>query len=620
MRKLANKIIPKQMFQKKSDLAVAVVVLIVSALLITPIPTFLLDILIVVNIAFSLFLLLVGLYLANPLSLLSFPTILLLITLFRLGLNVGSARLILSKGEAGKVIEAFGSQLVQGDIVVGLIIFAILTVVQFVVISKGTSRISEVAARFALDSLPGKQMTIDADLRANIITPEQAKIQRDELRKESQLFGSMDGAMKFVQGDAIAGIFIIFVNIIGGMYVGVKNGLGFAEAVETYTKLTVGDGLVTQIPALLVSICAGIIVTRVSVKDSSTFGNDVAIQLFTKTSTLYTTGGLLALIAFIPGLPTVPFLFVGLVFLSSAYFINRKPSYLDSGFQNSSAIGLDFQNNLMIENQSNIDSSKRFDPLKNDFENADDSVIIYLDAGPAYKIYRSKFVKYKEWWSHLKELFYDSYGLELPQVLIQSSTTLAVNEYKVYYKGVSIDGGFVNIDSMLVETHPQNAPILGLKMIKEERHPIHKNKIIWCTYSDNHRKILDSAEIRSYDFFEFLVIKISEYFRCNPDLLISLTDTYVKLKNLEKKFPGVVEEILSKNMLDISRLTEVLLSFIRERICIKDFKEVLELVALHCSEVRNNSEGDEHKLEMQKLVNFARINKRRSLLQNFITE
>ena len=157
-------------------------------------------------------------------------------------------------------------------------------------------------------------------------------------------------------------------------------------------------------------------------------------------------------------------------------------------------------------------------------------------------------------------------------------------------------------------------------MIKEERHPIHKNKIIWCTYSDNHRKILDSAEIRSYDFFEFLVIKISEYFRCNPDLLISLTDTYVKLKNLEKKFPGVVEEILSKNMLDISRLTEVLLSFIRERICIKDFKEVLELVALHCSEVRNNSEGDEHKLEMQKLVNFARINKRRSLLQNFITE
>ncbi|MCB0352418.1 MAG: FHIPEP family type III secretion protein, partial [Bdellovibrionales bacterium] len=243
---------------QRSDFFLGVFVIAITAMLLIPLPTGLLDVLLVLNISFSLLLLVVGLYMPNALALLAFPSLLLLTTLFRLGLNVASTRLILSQGDAGRVIEAFGTFLIQGELLVGVIIFLIITIVNYVVIAKGSSRVSEVAARFALDALPGKQMAIDSDLRAGLLTAQEAERRREELRKESQLFGSMDGAMKFVQGDAIAGFFIIVTNIVGGLSIGLLQGMDVADAVQTYTMLTVGDGLVSQIPALLISICAGI--------------------------------------------------------------------------------------------------------------------------------------------------------------------------------------------------------------------------------------------------------------------------------------------------------------------------------------------------------------------------
>lgn len=270
----------RQLLTRNSDAMLALFVVAVAMMLLIPLPTPLLDLLLALNISFALLLLLVGLYMPNALALLAFPALLLLTTLFRLSLNVASTRLILSRGEAGRVIEAFGMFLIGGELVVGMVIFTIITIVNFIVIARGATRVSEVAARFALDALPGKQMAIDADLRAGLMSAEEARRRRDDLRKESQLYGAMDGAMKFVQGDAIAGFFIIITNILGGLYMGVHGGMGLGDALQRYTLLTVGDGLVSQIPALLISICAGIVVTRVSSGENRTLGSELGMQLF----------------------------------------------------------------------------------------------------------------------------------------------------------------------------------------------------------------------------------------------------------------------------------------------------------------------------------------------------
>jgi type III secretion protein V len=262
----------------------AVFVLAIAAALIVPLPTPLLDLLITLNVGLSFLLLLVCLYIPTPLSLLTFPSILLLSTLFRLALNVASCRLILSNGDAGTVIHAFGTFLIRGELIVGFIIFFIITAVNLLVISRGAGRVAEVAARFALEGLSGNQVAIDSDLRTGLLTAEEAHKRRDGLRQESQLYGAMDGAMRFVQGDSLAGIIIIAANLVGGLYLGVQGGLDFASALQKYSILTVGDGLVSQIPALLTAICAGILVTRVEGDSQKSLGSDLVHQMFGKPS------------------------------------------------------------------------------------------------------------------------------------------------------------------------------------------------------------------------------------------------------------------------------------------------------------------------------------------------
>ena len=307
-----------------SDILIGVFLLLVAALLLVPIPTWLLDILLVMNLSFGIILLLAGIYMPNALALLSFPSLLLLTTLFRLGLNVASTRLILSEGEAGNVIRAFGGFLIQGEIIVGIIIFTIITIVNLVVVAKGAARVSEVAARFTLDAMPGKQLAIDADLRSGLISAEESQQRRDALRKESQLYGAMDGSMKFVQGDALAGIFIIFTNIIGGIYLGISHGMTFQEAIENYTTLTVGDGLVHQIPAILISICAGIVVTRIAASEGSSLGADVQKQVLGNPAALILTGGLLVMLAILPGVPKLPFSLVAAALIGTGFLQYRN--------------------------------------------------------------------------------------------------------------------------------------------------------------------------------------------------------------------------------------------------------------------------------------------------------
>ena len=303
------------LLSRYADLALAGLVVSIVGMMIVPLPTPLLDLLISVNIAAAVTLLLVAIYVTDALKIATFPTLLLLTTLFRLALEVSATRLILLRADAGEVIRAFGNFVVAGNLVVGAVIFLILTMIQFIVISKGSERVAEVAARFTLDAMPGKQMSIDAELRAGHIDHNEARRRRAALARESQLFGSMDGAMKFVKGDAIAGIVVLAVNIVGGLVIGiVQRGLDVGAAAHTYTVLTIGEGLVAQIPALVISTAAGIIVTRVaSEEEGGHLGRDIGLQIMAQPKAIGITAGLLALLAVVPGLPTIPFLLLAAI-------------------------------------------------------------------------------------------------------------------------------------------------------------------------------------------------------------------------------------------------------------------------------------------------------------------
>ena len=321
---------PRVALLRHADLVLAAVVVATVAMMVVPLPTPLLDLLLSANIAAAVTLLLVSLYVGDALKFATFPTLLLLTTLFRLALEISATRLILLRADAGEVIHAFGNFVVAGNLVVGAVVFMILTIVQFVVISKGAERVAEVAARFTLDAMPGKQMSIDAELRAGHVDHAEARRRRAALTRESQLFGAMDGAMKFVKGDAIAGIIVLGVNVVGGLVIGVfQRGLEPADAARVYTILTIGEGLVAQIPALLISTAAGIIVTRVASEDeggASHLGRDIGRQVLAQPKALAVAAGLLALLAVVPGLPAAPFLVLAAALGAIAWWVLRAPS------------------------------------------------------------------------------------------------------------------------------------------------------------------------------------------------------------------------------------------------------------------------------------------------------
>ncbi len=307
---------------RNSDVMLALAVVGVLLVLIVPIPTFLVDVLLSLNIAISLLLLMVALSASKALEFSTFPSLLLFTTLFRLALNVASTRLVLLNGYAGQVINAFGHFVVGGNMVVGLVVFLILCIIQFVVIIKGAGRISEVAARFTLDAMPGKQMAIDADLNAGLINEHEARNRRQKIAQEAEFYGAMDGASKFVRGDAVAGMIIIAVNLIGGIIMGKLRGMAIGDAVQTYSILTVGDGLVTQIPSLIIATTSGIITTKAS--SSTNLARDVGSELLTHPRALAIGAGIMALFALVPGLPTVPFLVIAVLFMGLSWATRRS--------------------------------------------------------------------------------------------------------------------------------------------------------------------------------------------------------------------------------------------------------------------------------------------------------
>ncbi|HDL8286020.1 TPA: EscV/YscV/HrcV family type III secretion system export apparatus protein [Yersinia enterocolitica] len=313
------------MIAARQDVFLAVMLLVAIFMMILPLPTVMVDVLIAVNLAFSVILLMISIYLRDPLEFSVFPSLLLITTLYRLALTISTTRLVLLQHDAGEIVEAFGQFVVGGNLAVGLIIFTIITVVQFIVITKGSERVAEVSARFSLDGMPGKQMSIDGDMRAGVIDSAEAGRLRERVQKESRLFGAMDGAMKFVKGDAIAGIIVILVNIIGGITIGVlQHNMSAEEAMTTYAVLSVGDGLCAQIPSLLISITAGIIVTRVPGQDKQSLAKDLAIQVGRQPDALLLAAAILTVFALLPGFPFLIFILLAALVATPAFLLYRK--------------------------------------------------------------------------------------------------------------------------------------------------------------------------------------------------------------------------------------------------------------------------------------------------------
>lgn len=313
------------LFKGRQDLALVAMLMMIVLVMIIPLPTILIDSLIVLNITLTILILMVAVYLQRPDDFSVFPAVILIATTFRLAVSVSTTRMILSEADAGDIVETFGTFVTAGSVAVGLVIFLIITTVQFVVITKGSERVAEVAARFTLDALPGRQMSIDAELRAGDITSEEATKRRRKLEKENQFFGAMDGSMKFVKGDAIAGLIIIAINLVGGISIGILNeGMSAAEAGSVYSRLTVGDGLVAQLPALIMAICAGTIITRVTTENEQDLGSDITEQLVGKSKSLYVGAVLVALIGLIPGFPTMLFWGMAAILAACAFFIAKR--------------------------------------------------------------------------------------------------------------------------------------------------------------------------------------------------------------------------------------------------------------------------------------------------------
>ncbi len=538
-------------FFKNTDILLSIGVILILALMIIPLPPFFLDFLIAVNISTALLVLIVSLYINKPLDISIFPGLLLVLTLFRLGLNISSTRLILLNGYAGKIIETFGSFVVGGSYVVGFIIFLILVIIQFIVIVKGATRISEVAARFTLDAMPGKQMAIDADLNSGIITEDEARVRRDEIKREAEFYGAMDGASKFVKGDAIAGLIINAINIIGGLVIGVvQHGMPIKDALQTYTILTIGDGLVSQIPALIISVSAGMVVTKNA--EGDTMDKQMRLQLFSNPRVLGVVAGAVFLFAIIPGMPTVPFMFLGITAAVATFVMAKK--------KQEEAIQEEIVEEEEIEPQEEkVEEFLQVDPIEIEIGYGLISLVDEKMGGNLFQKIAStrKFIALE-------------YGVLVPPVRVRDNLQLNPNEYIIKIKGnvvaryeiysdryLAMNPGFVEGDISGIPTHD---PAFGLEAY-------------WISEDEK-----EKAEMLGYtvvDSISVLSTHLQETIKKHFDKILTRQSVKQLLENLKKDYPAVVEDI-NPERLPLGTIQKVLQNLLREQIPIKDLVQILE--------------------------------------------
>ena len=588
----------KKLSVQGQDFLLALFVLSITAMLVIPLPTGLLDFLLVINISFSLLLLLAGLYMPNALALLSFPSLLLLTTLFRLGLNVASTRLILSQGDAGRVIEAFGTFLIRGEVAIGVIIFLIITIVNFIVIAKGASRVSEVTARFSLESIPGKQMAIDQELRSGIIDANQAMKKREDLRKEFQLYGAMDGAMRFVQGDAIAGFFITLTNIVGGLFISLKAGMSLGDAIETYTTLTVGDGLVSQIPALLISICAGIVVTRVSSGENTTLGKELGWQLFRSPIIITFTGAILFFFSTLPGLPAFQFITIGILFLIIGFYIyyKKKQNARNAEFLPISVLNA---NRELLESDNN--------KLQNTFQ-------IFIDKEFGNFVNNNS-LSILQKCNEYKENFFKMTGFEFPKFKFVIKNEIPKNSFKIYKSNTLVSESVLVDDIIYVNTNKSLLPILGLQEICEDYHPIYGNKLYGVKSDSYSKSLCDEINLIYYDRVDWILLNLTSFCLNNPVEFFAISDITKVLKDIEKEYPEIVKDLFMIPQVKSAKIFKVYIELIREGIFYLSHKDVLEGIISYFNGYNISDDCD---FDVFNIVSFIRQNKKLHVVSNSI--
>jgi len=546
-----------------SDLGVPIAVLAIVLALVTPIPGFVLDVLIVTDIMLSVIVMMVAMYITRPVEFSVFPTTLLLLTLFRLALNISSARLILLNGNtgtsaAGEVIQAFGNFVVGGNYIIGAVIFLVLIAIQYVVINHGAVRISEVTARFTLDALPGKQMSIDSDLNAGLIDEAEARQRRKQLAHEAEFYGAMDGASRFTQRDAIASILITSINIIAGFLIGVlQHGMDLRHAIETYTVLTIGDGLVTVIPALMISISGGLIVTRAS--SDARLGTDFRKQMFSNPQPLMLASGVLLAMAAFPGLPTVPFLLMGAGIGTSAWQLRRRGIAAQKGAETKAA-----------PTRENLEATLRVEPLAVEVGLG---LVKLVDGGASSQLLRRI--------SGIRRQLAGELGYIFPPVRVTDNLSLRPREYAISLKGVEIARYEIPQGcDLAIPAGKTAAPLSG----QATREPAFGMPAWWIPSDQAERA--RRANYTVVDAVSVLGTHLAELIRRHSHELFSRQETKKLMDRVAADNPKVVEELTPK-LLPLATVQRVLQNLLRERVSIRDAVSILEALSDAGASTRN---------------------------------
>ena len=570
---------------KKSDLVLGIYLLVAIIFFIVPIPSILLDILLALNISISLIVLFNALFSKEALSMSSFPTLLLFTTIFRISLNVSSTKLILTTGEPGNVVSTFGNFVGSGNLVVGVIVFAILILVQFMVINKGSERVAEVSARFTLDAMPGKQMAIDADLNTGAITDEQAKEKRQKIQDEASFFGAMDGATKYVKGDAIAGLIITFVNLIGGLVTGmIFNGLDMNTALQRYTILTIGDGLVSQIPSLLISLSTGILVTKVS--KEADISDIVFEQLFSIPKVLYMVGASMVFLGIATPLDNIIFLAYGGAFIATGYVMRKKIGVKDIEEE----VNVEEEQADEIRRPENVVSLLQVDPIELEFGYG---IIPLADVNQGGDLLDRVVM--------IRRQIALELGCVVPMIRLRDNIQLNPNQYVIKIKGVPVSEGEILFDHyMAMNPGYVEEEITGIPTFEPSFHL----PAIWIT--EGQRERAESMGYTVVDPPSIIATHLTEVIRNHLDELLTRQDVQNLINNVQEANSTLIAELVPK-LMSVGEIQKVLQNLLREGISIRDLITVFETLADYAPTTRDTDV----------LTEYARQNLKRAISSKY---
>ena len=564
------------------DLSVVVFVMAILAIIIVPLPSAMLDVLLTISMAFAVLILLISLYVPKPTDLTTFPTLILILTLFRLSLNIATTRMILSHGSEGPdavsdIITSFGDFVVGGNYVIGIIVFAILVLINFMVITKGSTRVAEVAARFVLDSMPGKQMAVDADLNAGLIDDAEAKARRAEILQDANFYGAMDGSSKFVKGDAVAGIIITLINIIGGFLIGVfQHDMSVGDAASTFTLLTIGDGLVGQIPALIISTATGIMITRSS-SDGDNFAEGTINQMVGNAKIMMIVGFIMILFALVPGLPTASMGFVGILFASLGWAIYKFDKGELSILDVENLIGKKSQEQLEKEKEA-IRPKKTHEEIAKEEENALEDIlkVEMLELTLGYQLIRladdSQGGDLLERIRSMRRKIASDFGFLMPQVRIRDNLHLQPQQYQILLKGVSIGEGEIQPDKFLAMDSGMATGEISGEATKE---PAFGLDALWISPDLKEDAIINGYTV--VDPATVISTHMSELIKRNAEDLLTRQEVQTLIDKIKNDFPVIIDDVLK--VASIGLIQRILKALLHEKIPLKDMLTILETIA-----------------------------------------